>query len=328
MTTIEVAAMLASALLVKGTVIALVLIVSARFVAKSASGATLILGMGHGALGLVLLLGPLMPVSGSGFVAIPHGAVQEFSIGSMTVGPLGVFVGLWAAGAGFLLLRFGRDLLGALGLASRADGQTGRRAGELLHSAARAIGVVRVPELRETSDLPTAALIGIWRPVLLVPRQAREWSDEELFGVLCHELEHARRSDWLKLIIERIVTAIFWINPLVHVLGRVASGARERSADDAALRAGAAATAYADRLISVARDLKTAPRLAVSVAFADGGRIDQRVRALFEPRDRRGMAPLAMLRLSLLALPLVVGLAAVEPWTCLPAAQPTSEGCP
>jgi beta-lactamase regulating signal transducer with metallopeptidase domain len=320
--------MLASVLLVKGTVIAAGVMIAARLVAKSASSATLILGLGSGALGMVLLLGPLMPESGSGFVSIPHEAVQSFPIGSTTVTPVLLFVGLWAAGACGLILRFVMDLRGAFALASRASGQTGRRAGELLQRSARAIGVTRAPELRETSELSTAALIGFSRPVLLVPRQAREWSDEELFGVLCHELEHARRNDWLKLIMERIVTAIFWINPLVHVLGRVASSARERSADDAALRAGAGATAYAGRLISAARDLKAAPRLAVSVAFADGGRIDQRVRALFEPRDRRGMAPMAMLRVSLVALPLVVGLASVEPWTCLPSAPPTSEACP
>jgi beta-lactamase regulating signal transducer with metallopeptidase domain len=328
MTTIEVGAILASAMLVKATVTAAVLIVSARLVTKSASSATLILGLGHGALGLILVLSALMPSRGSGFVSIPHEALQSFSIGSATVAPVFSFIGLWAAGVGFLLWRFVRDVLSALALASRADGQAGRRAGELLQRSARAIGVARLPELRETSELATAALIGFWRPVLLVPRQAREWSDEELFGVFCHELEHARRNDWLWLIVERIVTAVFWINPLVHVLGRVASGARERSADDAALRAGAGATAYASRLISVARNLKTAPRLAVSVAFADGGRIDQRVRALFEPRDRRGMAPMAMLRVSLVAVPLVVGLAAVEPWTCLPSAPPTSEACP
>jgi beta-lactamase regulating signal transducer with metallopeptidase domain len=324
----EAGAMLASALLVKGTIIAAGVMIGARLGAKSASSATLILGVGPAALGLILLLGPLVPVRGSGFVSIPHDAVRSFTIGSTNVAPIAVLVGLWALGAVLLLGRVIWDLRAALALTTRANGQTGRRAGELLQRAARAIGLTRVPELRETSELATAALIGFWRPVLLIPRQAREWSDEELFGVLCHELEHARRNDWLKLMFERIVTAVFWINPFVHLLGRVASAARERSADDAALRAGAGATTYAGRLISVARDLKTAPRLAVSVAFADGGRIDERVRALFEPRDRRGIAPLAMLRVSLVALPLVVVLAAVEPWTCLPTTPMASEACP
>jgi beta-lactamase regulating signal transducer with metallopeptidase domain len=328
MTTIEVAAMLASSILVKGSVVAAGLMIAGRFLATSASRATLILGLGPGTLALVLLLGPFFPQFNPGFVAIGHGAVQPVSIGPFAPSPAMVAVLVWAIGAVVMLGRFVRDLIAALTLENRATRHTGKRAAELLQRAARAVGLTRVPELRETSELTTAALIGFRRPVLLVPRQAREWSDEELFGVLCHELEHVRRNDWLMLMIERIVTAIFWINPLVHMLGRFASGARERAADDAAMLAGAGASAYASRLISVARDLKRAPRLAVSVAFADGGRVDQRVRALFEPRDRRGTAPMAMLRAALVALPFIVTLAAVEPWSCLPSTAPTSEGCP
>jgi beta-lactamase regulating signal transducer with metallopeptidase domain len=326
MTTIEVGAMLASALLVKGTVIAAGVMIAARLVAKSASSATLILGLGPAALGLVLLFGPLVPTRGSGFVSISHNAVQQFSIGPLAGSPVSVFVLLWAAGAVLLLGRFVRDLRAAHHLAKKAD--SGCPMGDMvLLRAARAIGSNRIPELRETTELTTAALIGFHRPVLLLPVAAREWTDEEHYGVLCHELEHVRRHDWLMLMIERIVTAIFWINPLVHVLGRSASGARERSADDAAMRAGAGATAYAGRLIAVARDLRMAPHLRASVAFADGGRIDQRVRALFEARDRRGIAPVTMLRATLSALPLVAILAAVEPWTCIPV-SPATEACP
>ncbi len=326
MTTIEVGAMLASVLLAKGTLIAAGVMIAARFVAKSASTASLILGLGLGALGLVVLLGPLVPARGSGLVSISHNAVQQFPIGPLAVSPIAVFIGLWAVGAVLLLGRFVRDLRRAHRLARMAD--DGCRIGDaLLLRAARAVGSARVPEVRGTTELTTVALIGFRRPVLLIPVAAREWTEEELFGVLCHELEHVRRHDWLLLVIERIVTAVFWINPLVHLLSRSAAAAREHAADDAAMRAGAGATAYAGRLIAVARDLRPAPQLGASVAFAEGGRIDQRVRALFEVRDRRGTASGTMLRATLIALPLIAILAAVDPWTCIPVA-PATEACP
>jgi hypothetical protein len=148
--------MLASALLVKATVIAAGVMIAARLVAKSASSATLILGLGPGALGLVLLLGPLVPARGSGFVSISHNAVQQFSIGPLAVSPVSVFVILWAAGAVLLLGRFIRDVRAAHHLARMADG--GCRVGQtLLLRAARAVGSARIPELRETTELSRRA---------------------------------------------------------------------------------------------------------------------------------------------------------------------------
>ena len=327
-TSIEVAAALASAILVKGSLVVGGALLVARLFTRTAAGASLALGLGLGALGVVVLLGPIFPELNSGFVAIGHDVVEPVSIGPLTTSPVSVLVGIWAIGAVVMLGRLIRDFRAATALAQRADGQAGKRAGELLTRAARLIGVSRIPQLRETSELATVALIGFRRPVLLIPVRAREWSDEELFGVLCHELEHTRRGDWLMLMIERVIVAVYWVNPLVHVLARQASTMRECAADDAAMRAGAEASAYAGRLISVARELKRTPRLAVSVAFADGGRVDQRVRAVFESRDRRGMALFAVVRASLLALPLVIALAAVEPWTCLPGAASSTESCP
>jgi beta-lactamase regulating signal transducer with metallopeptidase domain len=316
-TTIEVAAWVASATLAKASVVAIGLILGVKIFARSASASSLALGMGPWALGLVILIGPLAPSLGTGFVSIPHGAIELVSVGPVSLSPVGVFVALWAGGVCFLLLRLLRDVLAARILV-RAGVRTSPRAGELLARAARSIGVTRVPELRETSELATAALIGFRRPVLLLPVQAREWSDEELFGVLCHELEHARRSDWLMLMSERIVGAFFWINPLVHLMTRYAAGLREMAADDAALRAGTAAPVYAGRLIAVARDLHNVPRLASSVAFAEGGRVDERVKALFDRRDRRPSTRSSLLHAVTLSFPFVLALAAFEPWTCLP----------
>ena len=321
MTTIEVAAAVASTVLIKGSVVALCAMLIARFCARSASGASMVLGLGLGALGLVLI-GPFLPALGSGVVTIEHDAVQELRFGSMAL------LLVWAVGAVLMLGRFGLDLRAARCLAQSAKrkAQTDPVA-LLMKRAACAVGATRIPEVRETTELATVALIGFRRPVLLVPVQAREWSEEELFGVLCHELEHARRGDWLMLMLERIVRAIFWLNPFVHMLARRAAVTRECAADDAALRSGAGVEAYAGRLVSVARDLKATPKLVVSVAFADGHGVDNRVRALFDSRDRRRVSGRTFLKMGLAAIPPVLFLAAAVIWTCLPGISITSS-CP
>ena len=340
MTVIETGAWLLSAVFIKGSVVAVGTLILARIVAKSASGAALILGLGLGALGLVAMLGPLVPDLGSGFVSIRHETVQDLRIGALALSPALILIGVWVIGAGVMFLRFSRDLSAARGLVRRASSEQRRasskrvseqreagskrvseqRVARLLRRAAAGVGSNRTPQALETTELATVALIGFRRPVLLIPVQAREWSDEELFGVLCHELEHVRRGDWLMLMLERIVAALYWPNPLIHLARRAAAASRELAADDAAMRSGAGAEAFAERLIAVARDLRTTPRLAVSVAFAEGGGVDRRVRALFErDRDRGRVTGVSMLRAGLITLPLVIGLAALEPWSCLPA---------
>jgi beta-lactamase regulating signal transducer with metallopeptidase domain len=309
MTTIEVAAWLLSTVLLKGSVIGAGAVLAAR--TGVGQGAW---GMGSLLAGLMLLLAPVVPALGSGFVSVPHDAIRSVAFGPIVVSPVAVFVAVWTTGVVLLLLR----LVGEVGAATalvRASAPAGRRSNALMHRAATAIGCIRIPELRETPALATAALVGFRRPVLLLPVRARDWSDDELFGVLCHELEHARRNDWVKLLVERIVNAIFWINPLVHLLTRQAAAAREMVADEAALRAGTPVSVYAGRLIAVARELRAPSGLAVSVPFVSGS-VDARVRALFA-EGRHGSSP--SLRQALITvMPLVLALAAFEPWTCLP----------
>ena len=51
--------------------------------------------------------------------------------------------------------------------------------------------------------------------------------------------------DWIKLLLARVATALFWFNPLVWVLAREAHQLREETADDAVLAADISDTDYA-----------------------------------------------------------------------------------
>ena len=310
MTGIEVAAALFGAVVLKGSAVAL----GAWLLSKTGMGFR-VYGIGAAAL-MLIALSALEPLDGSGFITISHRTVESVSIGPVSVSLPGVFLAVWATGVLVMLTKLVIDIRAARGLA-RSGVQAGRRAVVQLRRAGEAIGVTSLPEVRETTALATAALVGFCRPVLLIPVQAQEWSDEELFGVLCHELEHVRRTDWLLMMVERMASAIFWINPLVHLMIRQAGAAREMAADEAALRAGTPALVYAGRLIAVARQLHQSPKLAVSVAFASGS-VEQRVKALFDGRDRRGTTPVSVLGTLVVVAPLVLVIAAFQPFSCLP----------
>lgn len=225
----------------------------------------------------------------------------------------------WFAGAALLLIRLVRDVIAANRLAARARVVDTPRIARSMDRAKKIVGAIRTPVALETNELASAGLIGWRRPRVLLPVAARNWSDDELLGVLCHELEHVRRNDWIMLLVERVVVALFWINPLVFFAARSAAGAREIVADDAVARAPIGLDVYADRLIATARSIGASPAPAAALGFANGGRVDVRVRALFETRrDRRPMSARAAAMNFVIALPLAIGIASAQPWGCVP----------
>lgn len=98
------------------------------------------------------------------------------------------------------------------------------------------MGVVRKCGLWVVRGLPTVAVHGWLRPVILVPEGLRErFSTEEIRGMFLHELAHVRRGDlmWNRLLL--VVCAVHWFNPLVWLLSRRMRADAELECDRIAL---------------------------------------------------------------------------------------------
>lgn len=106
--------------------------------------------------------------------------------------------------------------------------------------------------LLTSGELRSPISWGVLRPVILLNEEALE-ARGEAEAIIAHELAHVRGLDWAKLLLARIVVAIFWFNPLVWILSREAHQLREETADDAVLAANVASTDYAQLLVGVAR---------------------------------------------------------------------------
>jgi hypothetical protein len=106
--------------------------------------------------------------------------------------------------------------------------------------------------LLTSDELASPISWGLMRPVILLNSRAVEASGEAE-AIIAHELAHVARMDWVKLLLARLATALFWFNPLVWILAREAHQLREEAADDAVLAADIADTDYAQLLVGVAR---------------------------------------------------------------------------
>ena len=145
----------------------------------------------------------------------------------------------------------------------------------------------RVTLLRSEAGIPLTW--GIFRPQVLIPADAENWSPSQQRTVLQHELAHVQRWDWLTQTLANISCAIYWFNPLVWVADRRMRLERERACDDHVLTAGCRAADYAEHLLELARTSRPsifATRTAV--AMAQPSWIEKRLRVILAPnRNRR-----------------------------------------
>ena len=159
---------------------------------------------------------------------------------------------LYAVPAAILLLITALALARLIALRARADVLVDGHWLSALARAQRRMGFKHGTALLTSDELASPISWGLMRPVILLNSRAVEASGEAE-AIIAHELAHVARMDWIKLLLARVATALFWFNPLVWVLAREAHQLREEAADDAVLAADIADTDYAQLLVGVAR---------------------------------------------------------------------------
>jgi HEAT repeat protein len=165
-------------------------------------------------------------------------------------------------------------------------------------------GVVQVVE---SKVIAMPMVCGTWRPLIVVPPSAHEWSDERRRVVVLHELAHIKRRDCLTQAIAQVVCAVYWFNPIVWLAARRLRVERERACDDFVLAAGEKGADYAAHLLDIAQTVRhdRAPAIA-GLAMARPSQLEGRLLAILNPAIRRSSA--LHTRLASMALVLVVTL--------------------
>ncbi len=97
------------------------------------------------------------------------------------------------------------------------------------------LALPRAPQLVATSAVDSPALLGVFRPLLLIPSSA-QYSREDWQNVFLHELAHFRRRDHWAQAVQLAALCVHWFNPLVWIGFRQLRSDRELAADEWALR--------------------------------------------------------------------------------------------
>jgi TonB family protein len=169
---------------------------------------------------------------------------------------------------------------------------------------AASLGIRRPVVLVQTSSAELLATWGAWRPRILLPPHAREWSDERLRVVLHHELAHIARHDWLVQIAAEAIRAVLWFNPLAWIACTQLRRASEQACDDAVLLQGVAPRTYATHLIDLARHCRAVqPYRRTAVPMAHPSTLERRIVAMLNPRlNRQAVSRPAVIAIGVLLL--------------------------
>jgi TonB family protein len=105
-------------------------------------------------------------------------------------------------------------------------------------------------EVRVSLDLSGPATFGFRRPVILVPPRFLDLPIAARRAVLCHELLHIRRGDWLRTVLEEAWCAVLWFHPAARALVSRLDLAREMLVDQLTIVAIGDRRAYAQALLA------------------------------------------------------------------------------
>ncbi len=227
---------------------------------------------------------------------------------------------VWLLG---LALVLGRLVLGTVrvrALARAADRVTDPAWLSLAQTIATRLDIARPLTLLRGDRLAIPVTWGVVYPVVLLPAESDDWSDERRRVVLVHEMAHVKRFDALTQILAQIVVAIFWFDPLVWLAARRMRTEREHACDDYVIRDGTRPSHYADALLDMVRRLGDSSRRAAegpafaALAMARRSDLEARMRAILDPiANRHVLSRAGALLAGVVAMLLVLPLAALRP---------------
>ena len=144
-------------------------------------------------------------------------------------------------------------------------------------------------------EIGVPAAFGALRPVVLVPEHFIDLDAAAQRAVLCHELVHIRRHDWLQMVAEELAGAVLWFHPALWcVIARIRI-AREQVVDEEAVRLTGERRAYLETLVRLARVAAARPVAPAALFLTEShlkGRVDVLLKevTMSKGRVRAGLA--------------------------------------
>jgi beta-lactamase regulating signal transducer with metallopeptidase domain len=131
---------------------------------------------------------------------------------------------------------------------------------EAVRRHAQRLQLRHVPTVAYCRRVAVPALVGLWRPMILLPTVlATGLTPEQLELVVVHEMAHIRRWDNAWIVVQRAIESILFFHPAVWYVSRRLSIERELCCDEMVVAMAAHRSEYAASLLRVAELTATGP---------------------------------------------------------------------
>jgi beta-lactamase regulating signal transducer with metallopeptidase domain len=254
----------------------------------------------------------------------PLASAASPSEGLTTINWPTVLLLLWLAGMTAVLVRY---LVGTAQVARIARSSARVNDGSwlaLTNEMATSMGIERPLTLRRGTRFDIPVTWGILYPIVMLPADAEEWSEEQRRFVLAHELAHVKRLDALTQLLTQVAVALFWFSPFVWYAAARIRAEREHACDDEVILQGTVPSYYAQELLDMVRSIgerggkEPGPALA-ALAMARRSEFEGRMLAILDPRTPRGaLSRAATAAIGAVLVLIVVPAAMVRPVAAAP----------
>lgn len=203
--------------------------------------------------------------------------------------PLQIAVAVWAVGVALVL---GWRFMGSIRL-RRLNARTQRcddaRVRSLFAQVSAEVGLRRPVGLRTSDQVSVPMTWGSLSPVILLPKEALAWPEEEVLAAMRHEMGHIKHWDHPARLLMSLVCAVYWFNPLVWIAARRWRTAQEQASDDLVVaRKDHRAEAYAMQLLNAARRTQQEGLLKLpAMTMAQPSTLELRLSAIMDERRNR-----------------------------------------
>lgn len=180
--------------------------------------------------------------------------VETSTSGSASIGPISIFptrsqlisIFLWmfGIGLGIGLCRFLGGVLGVYFLVRSSRQVKDPRVTSCLEILQAQLRYKTPIEVRENSQIQSAAVVGWRKPVLLLSADWKQWNADQLQSVMAHEVAHISRDDYFINLLAQLSLVLHFYHPLVHWLVARMRLEQELAADALAANAVGGANVY------------------------------------------------------------------------------------
>jgi beta-lactamase regulating signal transducer with metallopeptidase domain len=180
----------------------------------------------------------------------------------------------WLLGVAFFSLRSAGGFLLLERERRRQSATVSDRVLALCHALQQRLGLERTIQYCECRWLQAPAVIGWFRPIVLLPLTALTGlSDEQLQSIIAHELAHIQRFDAFVNVFQIAVETLLFYHPAVWWLNKRIRAEREHCCDDVAVSLCGNPVEYA-RALTLMEEWRSAPALAMA---ANRGPLSERI---------------------------------------------------